>query len=204
MCNILCIYYIFFSKEYIYLNPRWTSQYRKLLLDDKKIKTLPCLTVTYVYLIMTNTMISNKHIILTLSTNTCYFLIPIIPYLSTHFWGCTFHPQFRCNPFIKSFPKSWFSRIYQATLMAAPSTSFLGKSYKYDVFLSFRGEDTRKKFVDHLYVAFERQGIHTYKDDERLEKGKRINEDLLKAIEECSVLLFSPRTMLLHLGAWMS
>ncbi|PWA43906.1 disease resistance protein (TIR-NBS-LRR class) [Artemisia annua] len=57
------------------------------------------------------------------------------------------------------------------------------KSYEYDVFLSFSGEDTRKTFVDHLYDALRQQGIHTYKDDEQLKKGRRIKEELLKSIE---------------------
>ncbi|GKE07838.1 TMV resistance protein N-like protein, partial [Tanacetum coccineum] len=34
--------------------------------------------------------------------------------------------------------------------MASSSAS---GSYVYDVFLSFRGEDTRKTFVDHLYTS---------------------------------------------------
>lgn len=59
--------------------------------------------------------------------------------------------------------------------------------------MSFRGEDTRKNFVDHLYVALQRQGIHTFKDDERLEKGKKMNDELLKSIEESKffVIIFS-------------
>ncbi|PWA43679.1 disease resistance protein (TIR-NBS-LRR class) [Artemisia annua] len=66
-------------------------------------------------------------------------------------------------------------------------------SYRYDVFLSFSGEDTRKTFVDHLYDALQRQGIHTFKDDESLNKGKRINDELLVSIEESRfyVIVFS-------------
>ncbi|GKE49032.1 TMV resistance protein N-like protein, partial [Tanacetum coccineum] len=48
--------------------------------------------------------------------------------------------------------------------MASFSSSSSG-SYVYDVFLSFRGEDTRKTFVDHLYYALEQRHIRTYKDD---------------------------------------
>ncbi|KAM7473452.1 hypothetical protein LguiB_020695 [Lonicera macranthoides] len=64
---------------------------------------------------------------------------------------------------------------------------------RYDVFLSFRGEDLRKTFVDHLYSALERSGIYTFKDDERLETGEPIPPTLLKAIEESSfaVIVFS-------------
>ncbi|KAJ9553974.1 hypothetical protein OSB04_018019 [Centaurea solstitialis] len=55
------------------------------------------------------------------------------------------------------------------------------------------GEDTRKNFVDHLYFALERKGIHTYKDDERIKKGKRISDELIKSIEDSRfyVIVFS-------------
>ena len=55
---------------------------------------------------------------------------------------------------------------------------------KYDVFLSFRGEDTHNSFTDHLYVALKQRGIVTFRDEEKLEKGKSIAPELLKAIEE--------------------
>ncbi|KAL4599161.1 hypothetical protein ACB092_11G107700 [Castanea dentata] len=56
--------------------------------------------------------------------------------------------------------------------------------WKYDVFLSFRGEDTRNSFTDHLYDALQRKGIYTFRDEEELDKGKSISLNLLKAIEE--------------------
>ncbi|KAH0708288.1 hypothetical protein KY284_009715 [Solanum tuberosum] len=67
------------------------------------------------------------------------------------------------------------------------------KVCKYDIFLSFRGEDTCGTFVSHLYKALEQRGIHTFKDDERLEAGKSISAELLKAIEEArfAVVIFS-------------
>ncbi|KAL8209312.1 hypothetical protein R6Q57_006044 [Mikania cordata] len=68
--------------------------------------------------------------------------------------------------------------------MASSSSSFVEKSFKYDVFLSFRGEDTRKTFVDHLYLALVSKGITTYKDDETIEKGERIDDQLIRSIEE--------------------
>lgn len=55
---------------------------------------------------------------------------------------------------------------------------------KYDVFLSFCGKDTRKNFTDHLYDALIRKGIHTFRDDEKLEQGTFIAPELTKAIEE--------------------
>nr|XP_023923960.1 TMV resistance protein N-like [Quercus suber] len=65
-----------------------------------------------------------------------------------------------------------------ATQTASSST------WKYDVFLSFCGVDTRKNFTDHLYAALKQKGIVTFRDDEKLERGKYISTELLKAIEE--------------------
>ena len=62
---------------------------------------------------------------------------------------------------------------------SCPSTA----TWKYDVFLSFRGKDSRNSFVSHLYFALKQKGILTFKDDVRLERGKPIS-DLLEAIEE--------------------
>uniref|UniRef100_UPI001CB8B796 disease resistance protein RPV1-like n=1 Tax=Erigeron canadensis TaxID=72917 RepID=UPI001CB8B796 len=63
------------------------------------------------------------------------------------------------------------------------------EDYIYDVFISFCGEDTRRTFVDHLYVALDRQGIRTFKDDQRVEKGKRINDELLQSIQDSRLYL---------------
>ncbi|XP_040365573.1 TMV resistance protein N isoform X2 [Rosa chinensis] len=56
--------------------------------------------------------------------------------------------------------------------------------WKYDVFLSFRGVDTRKAFTDHLYTALDHQGITTFRDDPELHKGEAISPALSAAIEE--------------------
>ncbi|KAK4343240.1 hypothetical protein RND71_036334 [Anisodus tanguticus] len=61
--------------------------------------------------------------------------------------------------------------------------------WSYDVFLSFRGEDVRKTFVDHLYTALQQKAIHTFKDDEKLERGKSISPVLVRAIEESHIAL---------------
>ncbi|KAL6195119.1 hypothetical protein ACLB2K_030740 [Fragaria x ananassa] len=56
---------------------------------------------------------------------------------------------------------------------------------KYDVFLSFRGADTRRGFVSHLYHELKIvRRIETFKDDRELEIGDPIGETLLKAIED--------------------
>ncbi|GJS08254.1 Toll/interleukin-1 receptor domain-containing protein [Tanacetum coccineum] len=61
----------------------------------------------------------------------------------------------------------------------ASSSSSSTRSYVYDVFLSFRGEDTRKTFVDHLYSALEQRHIRTYKDDITLPRGESVGPALL-------------------------
>ncbi|KAM5551845.1 disease resistance protein RPV1 [Rosa sericea] len=64
------------------------------------------------------------------------------------------------------------------------STSSRPRQWKYDVFLSFRGEDTRYGFTNRLYDALNQKGILTFMDDAELEKGKSIRPELLAAIEE--------------------
>ncbi|RVW21566.1 TMV resistance protein N [Vitis vinifera] len=75
---------------------------------------------------------------------------------------------------------------------SSSSTPAIPRTSTYDVFLSFRGEDTRYNFTDHLYSALGRRGIHTFRDD-KLRRGEAIAPELLKAIEESrsSVIVFS-------------
>ena len=63
----------------------------------------------------------------------------------------------------------------------------------YDVFLSFRGEDTRYNFTSHLYKALCDKGFNTFIDDDNLQKGEEISIELLKAIElsMISIVVFS-------------
>ncbi|CAL2241125.1 unnamed protein product [Prunus armeniaca] len=63
----------------------------------------------------------------------------------------------------------------------------------YHVFLSFRGEDTRKTFTDHIYTAFVDAGLQTFRDDDELERGEDIKPELEKAIQHSrsSVIVFS-------------
>ncbi|KAJ6885463.1 TMV resistance protein N-like [Populus alba x Populus x berolinensis] len=64
---------------------------------------------------------------------------------------------------------------------------------KYQVFLSFRGEDTRKNFTDHLYTALVQAGIHTFRDDNEIRRGENIDFELQKAIQQSkiSIIVFS-------------
>ncbi|PRQ29435.1 putative TIR domain, P-loop containing nucleoside triphosphate hydrolase [Rosa chinensis] len=60
--------------------------------------------------------------------------------------------------------------------------------YRYDVFISFRGEDTRKTFISHLLKALDGKKIDTY-IDYKLKSGDEIGPALLKAIEESKISL---------------
>ncbi|CAH1444386.1 unnamed protein product [Lactuca virosa] len=110
-------------------------------------------------------------------------------------------PQKENNP--KFFTKSSLSLILLYLILQDPSvipismtsssTSSIHKSFTYDVFLSFGGKDTRTNFVDHLYHALQDRNIRTYKDDEEINKGKRISDELMESIEASKyfIIVFS-------------
>ena len=72
------------------------------------------------------------------------------------------------------------------------SSSSSTPRWDYDVFLSFRGEDTRNNFIGHLYKALCDQGFDTFIDND-LQKGEEISMELLKVIElsMISIVVFS-------------
>ncbi|XP_048234805.1 disease resistance protein RPV1 [Ricinus communis] len=71
--------------------------------------------------------------------------------------------------------------------MAASSSIVPGLEKKrYDVFINYRGVDTRSNFVSHLYKALTTKGILTFIDDALL-RGKEISPFLLQAIEDSSM-----------------
>ncbi|XP_060671839.1 disease resistance protein RUN1-like [Ziziphus jujuba] len=80
---------------------------------------------------------------------------------------------------------------------SSPSSSSSSNSKpppkKYDVFLSFRGEDTRNSFTSFLLHALKEKGIHDTFIDDELKSGKDISAELLKTIEEssCSIIVLS-------------
>ncbi|XP_047264844.1 TMV resistance protein N-like [Capsicum annuum] len=78
-------------------------------------------------------------------------------------------------------------------LRGESSTSSSQTKWSYDVFLSFRGEDTRNNFSGHLYTRLCHVGFKTFIDDEELRKGDVISTKLEKAIEESriSIIVFS-------------
>ncbi|KAJ9552021.1 LOW QUALITY PROTEIN: hypothetical protein OSB04_016066 [Centaurea solstitialis] len=68
--------------------------------------------------------------------------------------------------------------------MASTSSSSIiaSPSANYDIFLSFRGEDTRHSFTDHLYDALNRAGISTFRDDDEIDRGEELKPEIEKAI----------------------
>ena len=75
----------------------------------------------------------------------------------------------------------------------ASSSSSSNPQWIHDVFINFRGEDTRKNFVSHLYAALTNAGINTFLDDEKLRRGMELEPELLRAIEgsRISIVVFS-------------
>ncbi|XP_021822543.1 toll/interleukin-1 receptor-like protein [Prunus avium] len=73
------------------------------------------------------------------------------------------------------------------------SSSYSCRYCRYHVFLSFRGQDTRKTFTDHLYTALVNAGFRTFRDDDEVQRGEGIKLELQKAIKHSrtSVIVFS-------------
>ncbi|XP_043718493.1 disease resistance protein RUN1-like [Telopea speciosissima] len=79
-----------------------------------------------------------------------------------------------------------FSSFYSS---ASSSASY----NNYDVFLNFRGEDTRNNFTSFLHKAPKREGINVFMDSENLWSGAAIGPALTRAIEgsKISIPVFS-------------
>ncbi|AES96482.1 putative TIR domain-containing protein [Medicago truncatula] len=75
---------------------------------------------------------------------------------------------------------------------SSSSSSNNAPQEKHEVFISFRGEDTRNNFTSHLNGALKRLDIRTYIDND-LNRGDEIPTTLIRAIEEAkvSVIVFS-------------
>ncbi|KAL4613858.1 hypothetical protein ACB092_07G011800 [Castanea dentata] len=81
------------------------------------------------------------------------------------------------------------------TFLTDEGDSFSSSTHRwdYDVFLSFRGEDTRHGFTGHLYQALCDKGFKTFIDNEDLQRGEKISAELIKAIKSSmiSIIIFS-------------
>ncbi|XP_017638464.1 disease resistance protein RPV1-like [Gossypium arboreum] len=75
--------------------------------------------------------------------------------------------------------------------MASSSTS--SRQMKHQVFLSFRGEDTRLNFTSHLLKALKNRGLNVFFDEEKLEKGEQLSQAISQAIaaSNLSILVLS-------------
>ncbi|KAJ7943555.1 TIR-NBS-LRR disease resistance protein [Quillaja saponaria] len=65
---------------------------------------------------------------------------------------------------------------------------------RWDVFLSFRGTDTRDSFTKNLYDSLLLHGVRVFRDDGGLHYGDEIASCLLEAIDDsaASIVIFSP------------
>ncbi|KAF8407994.1 hypothetical protein HHK36_007134 [Tetracentron sinense] len=71
---------------------------------------------------------------------------------------------------------------YSSTSTSSPSFKF-----RSDVFVSFKGKDTRHNFIERLYIELERKGIRTFRYDDELEREEEISPILLTAIEDLAI-----------------
>ncbi|XP_016174317.1 TMV resistance protein N [Arachis ipaensis] len=71
---------------------------------------------------------------------------------------------------------------------ASSAYSQASVTHQYDVFISFRGEDTRNGFTSHLHSALRRNRIETF-IDYRIQKGGGIWNELVEAIRDSNLFL---------------
>lgn len=69
------------------------------------------------------------------------------------------------------------------------SRSSLLQYWDYDVFLSFRGPDTRDCFVDYLYEDLVKDHISAFRDSEGLLIGEEIEKSLMRTIERSNIFI---------------
>ncbi|XP_024964998.1 TMV resistance protein N-like [Cynara cardunculus var. scolymus] len=76
---------------------------------------------------------------------------------------------------------------------SSSSSTTHGGRHNYDVFLSFRGIDTRLSFTDHLHEALLNANITTFLDDEEIETGLSLKPELESAIKasRASIIVLS-------------
>lgn len=73
------------------------------------------------------------------------------------------------------------------------ASSSLRPQSNYDVYLNFRGVDTRNNITSHLYSGLRRKSMKTFIDDQEIGRGEEIRPALLKGIEgsKISVIIFT-------------
>ncbi|CAI9269624.1 unnamed protein product [Lactuca saligna] len=78
-------------------------------------------------------------------------------------------------------------------ILEGSSSSSSTQAQRYDVFLSFRGLDTRNSFTAYLHKALMDANINTFLDDEEIETGEDLKPELESAIKasRASVIILS-------------
>ncbi|XP_048440606.1 disease resistance protein RPV1-like [Pyrus x bretschneideri] len=71
----------------------------------------------------------------------------------------------------------------------AVSSTAGGFRLRWDVFLSFRGEDTRSTITKSLYEALKSRGVRVFLDDDGLDRGDDIAPSLLEAIDDSAAAI---------------
>lgn len=61
------------------------------------------------------------------------------------------------------------------------------QGFELEMFLNFRGPDTRLNFADCLYHSMDVAGIHVFRDDEEIMRGEVIGGKLERAIKSCAI-----------------
>jgi len=69
------------------------------------------------------------------------------------------------------------------------SSSSISYDFSFDVFVSFRGADTRSGFTGNLYEALCDKGVRTFIDDKELQRGDEITPSLLKSSENSRIAI---------------
>ncbi|KAM1170667.1 hypothetical protein ACFX13_021437 [Malus domestica] len=71
----------------------------------------------------------------------------------------------------------------------AVSSTTGGFRLRWDVFRSFRGEDTRSTITKSLYEALKSRGFRVFLDDDGLDRGDDIAPSLLEAIDDSAAAI---------------
>ncbi|XP_039156374.1 TMV resistance protein N-like [Eucalyptus grandis] len=69
------------------------------------------------------------------------------------------------------------------------ATSIDASRMEFEVFLSFRGPDTRDNFTSCLYHDMVEKGIRVFKDNEELRVGQKIGGNLLRALDNTQIYI---------------
>ncbi|XP_050365553.1 disease resistance protein RPV1-like [Argentina anserina] len=87
------------------------------------------------------------------------------------------HPQH--SSWDKKCPQRGYNRVPNAILTESSARDPRSFGCRY----------TRKGFTDHLYRALQRAGIHTFRDDDEIERGANVAAELERAIQESRVAI---------------